>query len=84
VVSEAKLEIEQQTISQLIPHQRVLYDIIHEEGKVDPPKLYEKYQSRVDEPKTQRTVRNYLAKLEHYNLIKADGHTKARTYRAIA
>lgn len=63
VVSEAKLEIEQQTISQLTPHQRVLYDIIHEEGQVDPPVLYQKYQNRVDDPKTQRTVRNYLAKL---------------------
>lgn len=84
VVSEAKLEIEQQTISQLTPHQRVLYDIVHEEGEVDPPALYKKYQNRVDDPKTQRTVRNYLAKLEHYNLIRADGNTKARTYRAIA
>jgi Cdc6-like AAA superfamily ATPase len=84
VVSEAKLEIEQQTISQLTPHQRVLYDIIHEEGQVDPPVLYQKYQNRVDDPKTQRTVRNYLAKLAHYNLIEADGNTKSRTYRAIA
>lgn len=84
VVSEAKLEIEQRTISQLTPHQRVLYDIIHEEGQVDPPALYQKYENRVEDPKTQRTVRNYLEKLAHYNLIKADGNTKARTYRAIA
>lgn len=80
VVSEAKLEIEQQTVNQLTPHQKTLYDIIHEEGEIDPPVLYEKYRKQVDDPKTQRTVRNYLAKLEHYNLIAADGNTKARTY----
>ena len=26
-------------------------------------------------------VRNYLSKLEHYNLIIAEGNTKARIYR---
>ncbi|MFC5133870.1 MULTISPECIES: Cdc6/Cdc18 family protein [Haloferacaceae] len=82
VVSEAKLEIERNTISRLKPDQRVLYNIISECEEIKPPALYEQYKDRVEDPKTERTVRNYLAKLEHYNLIVADGNTKARTYRA--
>jgi orc1/cdc6 family replication initiation protein len=81
VVSEAKLEIERNTISRLKPDQRVLYTIISESEEIKPPTLYEQYEDRVDDPKTERTVRNYLAKLEHYNLIVADGNTKARSYR---
>ncbi|MGQ3330891.1 Cdc6/Cdc18 family protein [Halorubrum sp. FL23] len=81
VVSEAKLEIERNTISRLKPDQRVLYTIISESEEIKPPALYEQYEDRVDDPKTERTVRNYLAKLEHYNLIVADGNTKARSYR---
>jgi Cdc6-like AAA superfamily ATPase len=82
VVSEAKLEIERDIIDRLTPHQKVLYDIIHEVEQIAPPALYEEYRNRVDDPKTQRTVRNHLSKLEHYNLIVADGNTKARTYHS--
>jgi hypothetical protein len=41
--------------------------------------LYEKCCDAVDEPKTRRTMRSYLDKLEQYNLIAANGTTKART-----
>jgi hypothetical protein len=37
----------------------------------------------VGDPKTQRTVRNYVSKLEQYNLVVAEGNTKARVYRPI-
>ncbi|MDL0138983.1 MULTISPECIES: Cdc6/Cdc18 family protein [Halobacterium] len=82
-VSEAKLEIERKTLDRLTPHQKVLYEIVTEAGEIDPSALYTAYQDRVDDPKSERTVRNYLSKLEHYNLIVTDGNTKARTYRAI-
>ncbi len=82
VVLEAKLEIEREVIDRLTPHQKTLYNIITDAGEIAPPALYEQYSNTVDEPKTERTVRNYLAKLEHYNLIVADGNTKARIYRA--
>jgi len=80
-VSEAKLEIEREVLNRLKPHQQTIYDIIREAGKIDPPTLYEKYKQQVEDPKTNRTVRNYLAKLEQYNLIEATGNTKARQYR---
>jgi len=80
-VSEAQLEIEREVLSRLKPHQQTIYDIIHEAGEIDPPTLYGKYERQVGDPKTNRTVRNYLAKLEQYNLIEATGNTKARQYR---
>ncbi len=82
MVPEAKSEIQQKTIDRLTTHQRVLYDLISEYGEIDPQTLYDEYQTRVEDPKTNRMVRNYLTKLAHYNLIEADGNTKSRVYRA--
>lgn len=82
VVLEAKSEIRQKTIDRLTPHQKTLYNIITEAGEIAPSPLYDAYKNQVEEPKTERTVRNYLSKLEQYNLIVVDGNTKARVYRA--
>jgi orc1/cdc6 family replication initiation protein len=78
---EAKSEIKQKTIDRLTTDQELLYNIISEHGKITPQKLYESYCATAGDPKTKRMVRNYLSKLEHYNLIRAEGNTKARIYR---
>lgn len=80
-VPDGRHEVRQKTIEQLNPHQRVLYEILDERGELDPSDLYAAYQERVDEPKTNRTVRNHLAKMEHYRLVIAEGKNRARTYR---
>ncbi|ODR83384.1 AAA family ATPase [Haladaptatus sp. W1] len=80
-VPDGRHEVRQKTISQLTVHQRALYEILEAEGELDPGDLYEKYQARVDDPKTNRTVRNHLKKMEHYRLIIAEGKNRARTYR---
>ena len=82
VVLEAKMEIKQKTLDRLTPDQKTLYSIITDAEEITPPALYDQYQQQVDDPKTERTVRNYLAKLAQYNLIVMDGNTKARVYRA--
>lgn len=81
VVPEAKTEMQQKTIERLTEHQQVLYDIITDTGTIEPQDLYEEYEARVADPKTKRTVRNHLSKLEHYNLIESEGSTKDRIYR---
>jgi len=81
VVPEAKSEIEQKTIDRLKPHQEILYRIISQHDEIKPQPLYDAYRDRADDPNSQRMVRNYLSKLEHYNLIVAEGNTKARRYR---
>lgn len=84
VVPETKSEIQQKTIDRLTTHQQVLYDIITEHGTITPQPLYDEYENRVTDPKTRRTLRNHLSKLEHYNLIESEGNTKARVYRSQA
>ncbi|GAB3700510.1 Cdc6/Cdc18 family protein [Halorubrum pallidum] len=83
VTPEAKSEIKQKTVDRLTTHQEVLYETITEYGEIPPNELYEEYCNRVGDPKTQRMVRNYLSKLEHYNLIEAEGNTRGRTYRTV-
>lgn len=46
-----------------------------------PEVVHNQYTERIDEPKIRRTVRNYLPKMEHYRLIRAEGQNCARTYR---
>lgn len=79
---ETKAELQQKNIEKLTADQRILYDIIDERDEITPSDLYEAYRKRADDPKTERTVRNYLQKLEHYNLIVAEGENRGRMYRA--
>lgn len=81
-VSEAKAEIQQKHLEKLTDDQRILYDILTNHGTIAPGDLYEAYEHRVTEPKTKRTVRNYLQKMEHYNLVEAIGENRGRRYRA--
>jgi orc1/cdc6 family replication initiation protein len=83
-VPEAKTEIQQQTTDKLTEHQQVVYDIIASNEEIAGGALYEKYCREVSDPKTRRTVRNYVSKLEQYNLVVAEGNTKARVYRPVA
>jgi len=80
VVSETKSEIRQKTTDKLTAHQQVLYNLITEADRIGAGELYTAYCQAVDDPKTRRTMRNYLSKLQQYNLITAAGNTKDRTY----
>jgi orc1/cdc6 family replication initiation protein len=79
-VPEAKAEIQQRNVEKLTEDQRVLYEIITDHEEIAPSDLYEEYRERVENPKTDRMVRNYLQKMERYNLIAADGENRGRTY----
>ena len=79
-IPEGRREVTQKNIDQLTPHQRALYEIIREHDSLTPGNLYEHYRERVENPKSNRTVRNYLSKLAHYNLIVKEGHGRGRMY----
>lgn len=81
-IPEGKREVTRKDVEQLTPHQRAVYEIVREHGTLTPGDLYERYRERVDDPKTDRTVRNYLSKLAHYNLIEKRGDGRGRTYHA--
>ncbi|TYL40157.1 AAA family ATPase [Natronococcus pandeyae] len=82
-IPDARTEIRQKTVDGLIEHQRVLYDVIADAGEIEPGALYEEYERRVDAPKSNRTLRNYLTKMVHYDLIAAVGERGGRTYRLV-
>ena len=79
-IPQGRQEVRDKNIDQLTPHQQVLYEIIHENDGVAPNHLYAEYNERVAEPRSERTVRNHLTKLAHYNLIQKHGKGRGRTY----
>ena len=52
-----------------------VYEVIENYEEIAPGDLYQEYRNRVDDPKADRTIRNYLNKLEQYNPITAEGFT---------
>ncbi|WP_049903641.1 Cdc6/Cdc18 family protein [Halococcus agarilyticus] len=80
-IPAGRTAVQRKHVDQLTPHQRALYGIVEEHGSIAPGDLYEAYAARVDEPKTDRTVRNHLSKLAHYNLVVKEGEGRGRTYR---
>lgn len=83
-IPDARTAIRRKTVEGLLEHQRVLYDVIKEAGEIEPGSLYERYEQRVDEPKTTRTLRNHLTKMVHYDLIKSVGKHRGRRYRLVS
>ena len=81
VAPEAREEVRDDILDQLKDHQWILYNILDKHGRLDPSELYDLYHEQVENPKTDRTVRNYLQKLVHYKLIVAKGKKRGRTYR---
>lgn len=83
VVDDARMEVRRKNLSKLTRHQRVLYAIVSSAGTVEPGDLYARYRETAEDPKTNRTVRNYLGKMERYNLVRTEGTGRGRTYHAV-
>ncbi|MFW5929576.1 MAG: Cdc6/Cdc18 family protein [Halobacteriota archaeon] len=77
-VPEAETEIRTRTLDSLNEHQRVVYDVVREQGEAEPADVYEAYERRVEAPKTKRTLRNYLSKMAQYDLVDAEGKGRGR------
>jgi Cdc6-like AAA superfamily ATPase len=73
-------QIRQKSIDQLNDHQRCLYDIIAEKGAIAPQAIIQTYRLRMEDPRSDRTVRSYLSKMSQYRLIESDGKTRSKTY----
>lgn len=65
-------------IEGLSSHHQALLEEIEVEERIAPGDLYEKYRRNVENPKSERTIRNYLRKLERYDLISAEGSARNR------
>ena len=82
-VPNARREIRQKNLESLTDHQRAVYDVIDECGEIAPGDVYHEYRNRVENPKSDRTIRNYLQKMQQYNLVTAEGTTQDRVYRCV-
>jgi orc1/cdc6 family replication initiation protein len=80
---DARAQIRQKSLESLTPHQRVVYNIVREHGPLGPSEIQERYTEAVEDPRTKRTVRTYLSKMEQYNLLKAKGTSRDREYSLV-
>jgi orc1/cdc6 family replication initiation protein len=79
----ARTQIRQKSLDSLTPHQRIVYDIIKDDGPLSPTEIYEEYVEEVEDPRTKRTVRTYLSKMSQYNLLVAEGTSRDRQYTLV-
>ncbi|WP_336325181.1 Cdc6/Cdc18 family protein [Halovenus sp. HT40] len=79
-IPAARAELRQKSLDRLTPDQLAVYDVLRESGELMPKEITAAYKQRVDEPKTKRTVRKYLRKLEQYNLIESSGNGPSKVY----
>ena len=81
-IPAARDNLRQRSLDKLTDDQRLVYDVLLEAGTLMPKELYERYTARATDPKTKRTVRTYLRKLEHYNLVESEGDGPSRVCSA--
>ncbi|MXR50806.1 AAA family ATPase [Halovenus sp. WSH3] len=79
-IPAARAELRQKSLDRLTADQLAVYDVLREGGELMPKEITAAYQQRVDDPKSKRTVRKYLRKLEQYNLIEGSGNGPSKVY----
>jgi orc1/cdc6 family replication initiation protein len=79
-IGDAKDQLRQKNLDSLTPQQRLVYTIVREHGPLSPGEIYERYQAEAEDPRSKRTVRNYLSKMDRYNLLTASGQSRDREY----
>ncbi|WP_436901542.1 Cdc6/Cdc18 family protein [Halovenus halobia] len=80
-IPEARAQLRQKSLDRLSDDQLAVYQVLREHGELMPKEIRTRYSDRVEDPKTKRTVRKYLRKLEQYNLVESDGQGPSRVYR---
>jgi len=84
-VPEAKREMARKTYSKLNDHQRVVYEVLRDEGELIQRELYKRYSERHGDPVSLRYLRDtHLSKLEHYNLVTTESRSGKKIYRLSA
>lgn len=81
----ARSKIRQKRSSRLGRHERTLLEILRERGELSMGDLYGLYVDQVgdDDARSKRRRRDYLAKMQKYNLVRADGERRGRTYESV-
>jgi Cdc6-like AAA superfamily ATPase len=82
-IPSARETLRQKSLDRLSDHQLALYQVLRDAEELMPKEIRAQYAGRVEDPRSKRTVRKYLRKLEQYNLIESDGRGPSRVYRLI-
>jgi Cdc6-like AAA superfamily ATPase len=85
-VNNAKTQKHQKNSKKLGKHQKKLKKILEQTDKPQKmDEIHQKYKQNdeIDEPKSKRTLRRYLNKMESYNFIQIEGQSTNRTYKII-
>jgi hypothetical protein len=82
-IPSARETLRQKSLDRLSDHQLALYQVLRDGEELMPKEIRTRYAGRVDDPRSERTVRKYLRKLEQYNLIASDGRGPSRVYRTV-
>ena len=80
---DARAQIKQRSLDSLTPHQQAVYDVVRDHGPLGPSEIHDRYCEAVEDPRTKRTVRTYLSKMEQYNLLESEGTSRDRTYALV-
>jgi orc1/cdc6 family replication initiation protein len=78
--SDAVEENRSMSLEKLNRHQRVLYDQLKESGELGSGELFDRYRDEVEDPRTDRTLRRYMKKMESYGLVEVKGAKRGRKY----
>ena len=79
-IPAARRTLRQKSLDRLSQHQLAVYEVLREAGELMPKEIVPRYAARVEDPRSKRTVRKYLRKLEQYNLIESAGEGPSRVY----
>ncbi|ADB63991.1 AAA ATPase (plasmid) [Haloterrigena turkmenica DSM 5511] len=83
VAPETERDLVRKTFSKLTRKQRVLYEILVEDGgELAAGDIYEQVCDRIDEPPSTKTVTRNLKKMAHYDIVDYTGENSARRYWA--
>ena len=80
---DARAQTKQKSLDSLTPHQWVVHEIVRKHGPLEPSEIHERYSEDIEDPRTKRTIRTYLSKMEQYNLLEAEGTSRDREYSVV-
>ncbi|NHN40063.1 AAA family ATPase [Halorubellus sp. JP-L1] len=80
VADAARNEIASRYIEKLSTHQRILYEVVREEGPIQAGDLYAEYRKRATDPKADRTLRSYLNSMQREGLVEKEGGGRYTEY----
>ncbi len=80
-IPAARAELRQKSLDRLTDDQLAVYQVLRDANELMPNEIASRYEQRVADPKSSRTLRKYLRKLEQYNLVESEGRGPSRRYR---